>query len=222
MSSMIRFSALFLGWRARRAGTLDGQRLIPQPNDVPPPTYLFYLRGIGQWRAAMLAWRWHLHNLALFTAYVKACRTHEQAHQLLAKVEGEYEVAEARRKERGTAKNIKALQRLAKARNRARRHVDRAELAVTGTRARRQTKWDAYGARFQALAAEMEHYMQVYSIANIKARDENDCPPGLLESNRPRLELPMALRELDWTVPARPARPAKNARSVDASSFGGG
>lgn len=214
MSSMIRFSTLFLGWRARRAGTLDGRTLIPHPHDVSPPTYLFYLRGIGHWRAAMLSWRWHLHNLTLLTAYVKACRAHEQAQQLLDKAAGEYGVAEARRKERGTDKNIKGLQRSAKARERARRRVDRAELAVTGTRARRQAKWEGYAARFHALAAEMEHYMQIYSDANVKARDDNDCPPGLLEANRPRMEIPQGLRELDWGVFPRPQRMGANGPSA--------
>ncbi|MDB4895308.1 MAG: hypothetical protein JWN15_1570, partial [Firmicutes bacterium] len=214
--NMIRLSTLFLGWRARRAGTSDGRTLIPHPHDVPPPTYLFYLRSIGDWRAAMLAWRWQLHNLALFTAYIKASRMHEQANQLLDEVAGEYADAEARRNARGTDKHIKALHRCWKARERARRYRDRAELAVARARARRQAKWEGYGARFHALAAEMDHYMQVYSDANVKARDDNDCPPGLLEANRPRLEIPMGLRALDWGLPARTARRGANASSMDA------
>lgn len=201
MLNWIRFSTLFLSWRARRVGKLDGRALIPHRDDDRPPKYLLYLRDIGHWRAAKLEWRWQIRDLVLFPAYVRALRLSEQARITLAEAEAQYERAEEMRRNRGTDRNIKALQRWTRLRARARRRANRAELALGSARARRQAKWEELGARFRTLAAEMDHYMQIYSVANVKARDDNDCPPGLLEEHRPRLEMPAGLRQIGWELP---------------------
>lgn len=203
MLNWIRFSTLFLSWRARRAGSYDGRTLIPHRDDVRPPKFLLYLRDIGHWRAAQMHWRWHLRDKVLYPAYVRAHRLCEQARQRLDDAAAQCEEAESLRRTRGTEKNIKALKRWTKLRAKARRRADRAELLLGTTRAKRQAKWEEFRARFDALTAEMDHYMQIYSTANVKARDDNDCPPGLLEENRPRLDMPVGLRALDWELPPR-------------------
>jgi hypothetical protein len=210
MLNWIRFSPLFLSWRSRRAGKLDGRALVPHRDDPRPPKRLLYLRDLGHWLAARLEWRWHLHDRVLYPAYVRAFRLCEQARLRLVEAAEQYDRAEEARRNRGTDRNIKALHRWAKVREKARRRADRAELRLGAARARRQSKWEEMRARVEALAAEMDHYMQIYSDANVKARDDNDCPPGLLEENRPRLEMPKGLRQLDWDVP--PRFPSQGAR----------
>lgn len=206
MFNWIRFSTLLLSWRARRAGTLDGRSLIPHRDDVRPPKYLLYLRDIGHWRAAQLQWRWHLSDRMLYPAYVRAYRLFEQARQRLDDATAQCEQADALRRSRGTERNIKALRRWTRLREKLRRRADRAELRLGSARARRQARWEEFRARFGALAAEMDHYMQIYSTSNVKSRDDNDCPPGLLEENRPRIEVPVGLRGLDWELPPQYAQ----------------
>ncbi|MFZ5815258.1 MAG: hypothetical protein ACOY93_08135 [Bacillota bacterium] len=214
MFNWIRFSTLFLSWRARHAGALDGRTLIPHRDEERPPKYLLYLRDLGHWRAAALERRWQEYDLGLYPSYVRALRLCEQARARLEEVEGHCQRAEALRRERGTDRNLEALRRWHRARERARRRLERAELALGAARARRQSRWEEMGARFRALAAEMDHYMQIYSDANIKLRDQNDSPLGLLEENRPRLELPRGLRELHWEVPPRFAEPGLDRPSL--------
>lgn len=214
MFNWIRFSPLFLAWRARRAGALDGRALIPHQDDARPPKYLLYLRDIGHWRAAALGWRWQGYDLVLYPAYVRAYRSCEQGRQLLDEAEALYEQAALKRTERGTDKNIRALEHRQRIRERLRRRFARAELRLSWARAQRQAKWEEVCARFGSLAAEMDHYMQIYSDANVKGRDQNDCPPGLLEENRPRLEPPERLRRLDWTVVPRSALTQQTGSSI--------
>ncbi len=201
MFDWIRFSTLFLAGRARRAGAEDGNALIPHMGDQRPPKYLLYLRAIGSWRASGLQARWQWADRSLYPAYVRAQRLLEQARQRLAEADEIHRAAVARREERGTDRNKLALQRARRMRAEAMRRTERAELRLSRAQARRQARWEEFDAAFRSLAAETDHYMQIYADANIKHRDENDLPPGLLEENRPRLEQPAWLQRLDWTVP---------------------
>lgn len=205
MFNRLRYSTLFLGWRARRAGALDGAALIPAGGDGRPPKYLLYLRSIGNWQAGNLEWRWKLHERVLYPAYVRASRLAEQAEQALEQLSREHELAQQRRLERGTEKNIKALRRAERVREAARRRAARARLKLDSAMARRQAKWRELRARFLTMAATFDQYMQIYSAANVKARDQNECPPGLLDENCPRPEMPPSLQTLSWELPSASA-----------------
>lgn len=202
MFNRLRYSTLFLGWRARRAGTLDGAALIPAGGDERPPKYLLYLRSIANWQAGNLELRWKRKDRILYPAYVRASRLAEQAEQALAQAAREYELAQQRRLERGTEKNIKTLRRAARVLEAARRRSAGARLKLDSVMARRQAKWKELRARFLTMTATFDQYMQIYSAANVKARDKNECPPGLQDENCPRPEMPPSLQTLSWDLPS--------------------
>jgi|GEM_PF-2964430 len=201
MFNWLRFSPLFLAWRARRAGEADGKALVPHVGDERPPKYLLYLRDVGAWRCSSIQLRWQSADRSLYPAYVRAFRLHAQAGQRLAHAQEQQAAMKAQHAQRPTERNRQALAEATEALRRARRRLERAELRLSRSQARRQARWEEYDAAFRALAAETDHYMQIYADTNIKHRDGNDLPPGLLEEHRPRLERPAWLQGLDWTVP---------------------
>ncbi|HWI65089.1 MAG TPA: hypothetical protein VNT75_24945 [Symbiobacteriaceae bacterium] len=187
-----------LGWSAERNGRRDGRNAIPLPDDTTPPPYLLVLRDAGQGRLRRLELSWKLKDKRLFTNWRRRKTLFEQAQATLAEARQAAGTAVQRHDASPKAKNATALARARRALAKAQSRLNRAQIELTHAAAKRQTRFDVYQARLNAICKETDVHMQRYIAANVGARDDGRTPVGLLDEHRPRLVVPATLQQLAW------------------------
>lgn len=207
------FRHLFRTWRARWNGKADGRRLIPPADASASPPFITYLCEVASWQMEQRELWFRKRDKALHPRYWHLRVLWVQTRAELELSQQAEEQARQKRLERPTATNIKAFTRAQRRTARARRSVYRAQQRMERARARRETLFRSVQADCQVIMKRTYQLVQTYVAWNMRLREDDRTPPAFDSAHLPKLEMPEALRSLDWGAP-----PPPGGRSLPAES----